>query len=72
MMSSNFIIKIGIIEKRLETIDHKLDELILLTKENEKKCDKMSSHIDFINSIYEKLKAPIEFISDKFKLISNE
>ena len=72
MMSSNFIIKIGIIEKRLETIDHKLDELILLTRENEKKCDKMSSHIDFINSIYEKLKTPIEFISDKFKLISNE
>ena len=71
-MSSNFIIKIGIIEKRLEKIDHKLDELILLTRENEKKCDKMTSHIDFINSIYEKLKAPIEFISDKFKLISNE
>ena len=71
-MSSNLIIKIGIIEKKLETIDHKLDELILLTKENEKKCDKMSSHIDFINSIYEKLRAPIEFISDKFKLISNE
>tara|TARA_B100000780_G_C21050723_1_gene421966 strand:+ start:138 stop:356 length:219 start_codon:yes stop_codon:yes gene_type:complete len=72
MMSSNFIIKIGIIEKRLEKIDHKLDELILLTRENEKKCDKMTSHIDFINSIYEKLKAPIEFICDKFKLISNE
>ena len=71
-MSSNLIIKIGTIEKRLETIDHKLDELILLTKENEKKCDKMSSHIDFINSIYEKLKAPIEYISDKFKFISNE
>jgi len=71
-MSSNFIIKIGIIEKRLERIDHKLDELILLTRENEKKCDKMTSHIDFINNIYEKLKAPIEFISEKFKLISNE
>ena len=71
-MSSNIIIKIGIIEKRLETINHKLDELILLTKENETKCDKMSSHIDFINSIYEKLKAPIDYISDKFKLISNE
>ena len=71
-MSSNLIIKIGTIEKRLETIDHKLDELILLTQENEKKCDKMTLHIDFINSIYEKLKAPIEFISDKFKLISNE
>ena len=71
-MSSNFIIKIGIIEKRLEIIDHKLDELILLTRENEKKCEKMSSHIDFINSIYEKLKAPIEYISDKFKLISNK
>jgi len=59
-------------DKKLDKIEHKLDELILLTRENEKKCDKMTSHIDFINNIYEKLKAPIEFISDKFKLISNE
>lgn len=71
-MGSNFIIKMGIMDKKLDKIEHKLDELILLTRENEKKCEKMSSHIDFINSIYEKLKAPIEFISDKFKLISNE
>ena len=71
-MGSNFIIKIGIMDKKLDKIEHKLDELILLTRENEKKCDKMTSHIDFINNIYEKLKAPIEFISDKFKLISNE
>lgn len=71
-MGSNFIIKMGIMDKKLDKIEHKLDELILLTRENEKKCEKMSSHIDFINSIYEKLKAPIEYISDKFKLISNE
>ena len=71
-MGSNFIIKMGIMDKKLDKIEHKLDELILLTRENEKKCEKMSSHIDFINSIYEKLKAPIEFLSDKFKLISNE
>jgi len=72
MMGSNFIIKMGIIDKKLDKIEHKLDELILLTRENEKKCDKMTSHIDFINSIYEKLKIPIEYISDKFKLISNK
>lgn len=72
MMGSNFIIKIGIMDKKLDIIEHKLDELILLTRENEKKCEKMSSHIDFINSIYEKLKIPIEYISDKFKLISNK
>jgi len=72
MISNNTIIKLMQLEKKINNIDHKLDELILLTKENEKKCDKMSSHIDFINSIYEKLRAPIEFISDKFKLISNE
>ena len=70
-MGSNFIIKMGIMDKKLDKIEQKLDELILLTRENEKKCEKMSSHIDFINSIYEKLKAPIEYISDKFKLISN-
>jgi len=72
MISNNTILKLMQLEKKINNIDHKLDELILLTKENEKKCDKMSSHIDFINSIYEKLRAPIEFISDKFKLISNE
>ena len=71
-MGSNFIIKMGIMDKKLDKIEHKLDELILLTQENEKKCEKMSSHIDFINSIYEKLKIPIEYISDKFKLISNK
>jgi len=60
------------LERKINTIDYKLDELLLLTRENEKKYEKMSSHIDFINSIYEKLKAPIEFLSDKFKLISNE
>ena len=52
MMGSNFIIKMGIMDKKLDKIEHKLDELILLTQENEKKCEKMSSHIDFINSIY--------------------
>lgn len=72
MISNNTILKLMQLEKKINKIDHKLDELILLTKENETKCDKMSSHIDFINSIYEKLKAPIDFISDKFKLISNE
>ena len=72
MISNNTILKLMQLEKKINKIDKKLDELILLTKENETKCDKMSSHIDFINSIYEKLKAPIDFISDKFKLISNE
>jgi hypothetical protein len=71
-MGSNFIIKMGIMDKKLDKIEHKLDELILLTRDIEKKCEKMSSHIDFINSIYEKLKIPIEYISDKFKLISNK
>ncbi len=72
MISNNTIIKLMQLERKINTIDYKLDELLLLTRENEKKYEKMSSHIDFINSIYEKLKAPIEFLSDKFKLISNE
>ena len=72
MISNNTIIKLMQLERKINTIDYKLDELLLLTRENEKKCEKMSSHIEFINSIYEKLKAPIEFLSDKFKLISNK
>jgi len=72
MISNNTIIKLMQLERKINTIDYKLDELLLLTRENEKKCDKMSSHIDFINSIYEKLRIPINYISEKFKLISNE
>lgn len=53
------------IENRLREIDDKLTELIILMNDNKRECEKMSSHIDFIDSVYEKLKAPIDYVCNR-------
>ena len=71
MINNNIYLKINNLEKKINKIDDKLNELISLMNENKQDCEKMSIHIDFINSIYEQMKAPIDFICNKFKLISD-
>ena len=53
------------IENRLREIDDKLTQLIILMNDNKRDCEKMSTHIDFIDSVYEKLKAPIDYICNR-------
>ena len=53
------------IENRLREIDDKLTELIILMNDNKRDCEKMSTHIDFIDSVYEKLKAPIDYVCNR-------
>lgn len=53
------------IENRLREIDDKLTELIILMNDNKRECEKMSSHIDFIDSVYEKLKAHIDYVCNR-------
>ena len=69
MMNSNIIFKYNTIEKRLtklenkcEDIDKKCDMILELLKDNSKDCKKMSSHIDFIDNVYEYVKAPLNFV----------
>ena len=42
----------------------------LLNNEILNNCNKMSNHIDFIERIYEYIKYPLFYISDKFKYLS--
>mgnify|MGYP000135332432 CR=1 FL=1 len=59
------------IEKRLEIIETKLDSILEFLKTDiDTKCSKMLSHIDFIETIYENIKYPLEFICDKVNNIS--
>jgi len=53
------------IENHLREIDDKLTELIILMNDNKRDCEKMSTHIDFIDSVYEKLKAPIDYVCNR-------
>jgi len=59
--------KTDIIENRLKEIDDKLTELIILMNDNKRDCEKMSSHIDFIDSVYQKLKTPIDYVCKRLE-----
>lgn len=61
------------IEERLQEVENavflmntKLDRLIELV---EKDCKKMSNHIDFVETVYEKVKTPFTFIMDNVNSI---
>jgi hypothetical protein len=49
------------IEKNIELINKKLDRLLELY---EKDCKKMSNHIDFVENVYDKVRAPFNFVMD--------
>ena len=53
------------LENKMELILEKLEKLEKL--ENiEKNCSKMGNHINFIETVYETVRAPLQFISNKF------
>ena len=78
--NQNLYIKLNILEKRIENLenkfdnlDNKLNKILKLLEDNSIDCKKMSSHIDFIDNIYENIKAPMNLICDSIngKLIKN-
>tara|TARA_B110000967_G_scaffold75553_1_gene78217 strand:- start:573 stop:809 length:237 start_codon:yes stop_codon:yes gene_type:complete len=61
------------IKIRFDNLEKKLD-LILLLLENDVKpnCNKMSSHIDFIDTVYENVKNPLGFICSKVNYLRSD
>ena len=57
--------RIEVIEKKLDLILLKLDGSVI------KNCDKMGTHIDFVNSVYTTVKVPLNYISNKIQKIIN-
>ena len=57
---------------RIDAIERKLD-LILLKLDNDviDNCDKMGNHIDFVNGVYDTVKVPLNYISNKIHKIIN-
>jgi hypothetical protein len=50
----------------------KLDRIENLLMENKHNCDKMSNHIDFIEKVYEYIKKPLFYITNKFRIMSKD
>ena len=69
--NQNIYIKLNILENKVNDLDVKLDKILSLLEKNREDCKKMSedckkmtSHIDFIDGVYENVKAPMNYICD--------
>jgi hypothetical protein len=58
--------EIAILKNKIERMEEKLDA-ILQRMENSiiKNCDKMGDHIDFVNNVYDTVKVPLHYLSNK-------
>ncbi len=58
------------LKKQVERMEEKLDA-ILQKMDNDiiKNCDKMGDHIDFVNNVYDTVKVPLHYISNKVQKI---
>ena len=65
---------LDILEKKIDEIDLKLITILeLLQNDIRPNCKKMSSHIDFVDKVYENVKNPLGYICSKVtKLTDNE
>ena len=66
------------IESRLITLEHemhklntKVDMILEILAQTKNSCDKMDTHIEFVNNTYKSLKAPLDYISDSFNSTKN-
>jgi hypothetical protein len=58
--------------KRTDIIDSKLNTIIsILNSDIKKNTDKMSSHIDFVDTVYSNVKLPLNYICDKIRYLQN-
>ena len=65
--------KLADLESKMNEIDLKLVTILeLLQTEIRPNCKKMSSHIDFVDNVYENVKNPLGFICNKVGKLSGE
>ena len=70
-MENNNNDRIDFIIKKLNSIDKKIDALVKDINEDVKpKCNKMSSHIDFIEKVYSVVKSPLGFMCERINFLS--
>lgn len=53
------------LSERVSSLEEKVDMILELLGGIDKNCDKMSNHINFVESIYEQIKRPFHFVMNK-------
>ena len=64
--------RIDILFEKLEQVDCKLEKILgIMNHEIKGNCDKMGNHIEFIESVYSKVRAPLGFICNRVNYLIN-
>lgn len=60
--------KIEELEEKIDLMNDKLDNILNLLESNVKpNCEKMSSHINFVESVYNNIKEPMYYICSQIR-----
>jgi len=63
--------KLDSLEYKLIDLEVKLNKITyLLERDISPNCNKMSSHIDFIDTVYDTVKSPLNFMCNKINILS--
>lgn len=62
---SNISQRMSTLESKMELILEKLEKIDKLDNINDN-CEKMGNHINFIEAVYETVRAPLQYISNTF------
>ena len=63
--------KLDSLEYKLIDLEVKLNKIIELIENDVKpNCNKMSSHIDFVDNVYDTVKSPLNFMCNKINVLS--
>lgn len=63
--------KLDSLEYKLIDLEVKLNKITeLLENDVAPNCDKMSSHIDFVDKVYDTVKSPLNFVCNKVNVLS--
>ena len=60
------------IKHKIDKLEKKINLLLEKNKINTENCNKMGQHVDFIESVYTKVKYPLEFITNKLNYFSKK
>ena len=59
------------IKSKLDSLEYKLNKILeLIENDVSPNCNKMSSHIDFVDKVYDTVKSPLNFMCNKVNVLS--
>jgi hypothetical protein len=60
--------QLAVLDNRLTLVDAKIDRILELVETD---CKKMREHIDFVETVYDKVKSPFNYVMDRVSYLVN-